>query len=78
MPAGVRDGIAEAVAHALQSVYMVAAPVALLGLAVVLLLREVPLRGPGGPPPKSDGPPAERSGAPAAGGSRVATAGASR
>jgi MFS family permease len=78
MPAGVRDGIAEAVAHALQSVYMVAAPVALLGLAVVLLLREVPLRGPGGPPPRSDGPPAERSGAPAAGGSRVATAGASR
>ena len=78
MPAGVRDGIAEAVAHALQSVYMVAAPVALLGLAVVLRLREVPLRGPGGPPPKSDGPPAERSGAPAAGGSHVATAGASR
>jgi EmrB/QacA subfamily drug resistance transporter len=78
MPAGVRDGIAEAVAHAVQSVYMVAAPVALLGLAVVLLLREVPLRGPGGPPPKSDGPPAERSGAAAAAGSRVATAGAGR
>jgi EmrB/QacA subfamily drug resistance transporter len=78
MPAGVRDGIAEAVAHAVQSVYMVAAPVALLGLAVVLLLREVPLRGPGGPPPKSDGPRAERSGAAAAAGSRVATAGAGR
>jgi len=78
MPAGVRDGIAEAVAHALQTVYMVAAPIALVGLAVVLLLREVPLRGPGGPPPKGEGPAAERSGAPAAGGSRVATAGAGR
>ena len=67
--------IAEAVAHALHSVFLVAAPVALLGLAVVLLLREVPLRGPGGPPAerrprRAPGPRRRRP--------RDATAGASR
>jgi EmrB/QacA subfamily drug resistance transporter len=46
MPAGVRDGIGEAVAHALQTVFLAAAPIAALGLLVVLFLREVPLRGP--------------------------------
>jgi len=49
-PAAVRDGIAEAVSHSLHTVFLVATPIALLGFAVVLLLREVPLRGPGGPP----------------------------
>ena len=46
MPAAVRDDIASAVAHALDTVFLVAAPVAALGLLVVLFLREVPLRGP--------------------------------
>jgi EmrB/QacA subfamily drug resistance transporter len=83
MPVGVRDGIAEAVAHSLQTVFMVAAPVALVGLAVVLLLREVPLRGPGGPPKGEQTAAGEqaqagRAGVPAAGGSRVATAGVGR
>jgi EmrB/QacA subfamily drug resistance transporter len=50
LPADVRDGIATAVAHALGAVFLVAAPIALLGLAIVLFLREVPLRGPGEPP----------------------------
>jgi EmrB/QacA subfamily drug resistance transporter len=45
MPAAVRDDIASAVAHALDTVFLVAAPVAALGLLVVLFLREVPLRG---------------------------------
>ena len=49
-PAAVRDGIAEAVSHSLHTVFLVATPIALLGFAVVMLLREVPLRGPGGPP----------------------------
>jgi EmrB/QacA subfamily drug resistance transporter len=47
MPVAVQDGVGAAVAHALQSVFLVAAPVAALGLLVVLFLREVPLRGPG-------------------------------
>jgi MFS family permease len=58
MPAAVRDGIADAVAHSLHTVFLVAVPVALVGFAVVLLLREVPLRGPGGPPAAK--PPAEK------------------
>jgi EmrB/QacA subfamily drug resistance transporter len=48
MPASVRAGVGEAVAHSLDTVFLVAAPVAALGLLVVLFLREVPLRGPGG------------------------------
>src|SRR3954451_2933605 len=44
MPPAVQHGVGEAVAHALQTVFLVAAPVAALGVLVVLLLREVPLR----------------------------------
>jgi EmrB/QacA subfamily drug resistance transporter len=50
MPTAVQDGVAQAVSHSLQSVFLVAAPIAALGLLVVFFLREVPLRGPGGPP----------------------------
>jgi EmrB/QacA subfamily drug resistance transporter len=50
LPAGLRDGIEAAVAHGLHTVFLVAAPVAAVALLVVLALREVPLRGPGGPP----------------------------
>jgi EmrB/QacA subfamily drug resistance transporter len=63
MPAAVQQGVGEFVAHALQTVFLVAAPVAALGLLVVLFLREVPLRGPAGPP------------APARSGGATATAG---
>jgi EmrB/QacA subfamily drug resistance transporter len=63
-PAAVRDGIAEAVSHALHTVFLVATPIALLGFAVVLLLREVPLRGPGGPGGPG-GPAAGKPGGPA-------------
>jgi EmrB/QacA subfamily drug resistance transporter len=49
-PVAVQEGIAHAVAHSLQTVFLVAAPVAALGLLLVLFLREVPLRGPAGPP----------------------------
>jgi EmrB/QacA subfamily drug resistance transporter len=45
MPAAVREGIAQATAHALDTVFLVAAPIALLALFVALCLREVPLRG---------------------------------
>jgi EmrB/QacA subfamily drug resistance transporter len=51
MPAAARDGVAEAVAQSLETVFLVAAPIAAIGLLVVLFLREVPLRGPGGPAP---------------------------
>jgi EmrB/QacA subfamily drug resistance transporter len=47
LPPAVQHGVAEAVAHSLQTVFLVAAPIAALGLLVVLFLREVPLRGPG-------------------------------
>ncbi len=50
LPAGLRDGIEAAVAHGLHTVFLVAAPVAAVALLVVLALREVPLRGRGGPP----------------------------
>src|SRR5262249_9265243 len=60
-PAAVRDGIADAVAHSLHTVFLVATPIALLGFAVVLLLREVPLRGPGGPGGAPAGKPAGSS-----------------
>jgi EmrB/QacA subfamily drug resistance transporter len=46
LPAAVRDGVADAVAHSLSTVFLVATPVALLGLLVVLMLRERPLGGP--------------------------------
>jgi EmrB/QacA subfamily drug resistance transporter len=46
MPASVQHDVAAAVAHALQAVFLVGAPIAALALLVVLNLREVPLRGP--------------------------------
>src|SRR5439155_23566693 len=49
LPAATQHGIAEAIAHSLQTVFMVAAPIAIAGFAIVLLLKEVPLRGPGAP-----------------------------
>ena len=49
MPATVHHGIAQAVAHSLDTVFLVGAPVAALGFLVVLFLKEVPLRGPAGP-----------------------------
>jgi EmrB/QacA subfamily drug resistance transporter len=51
LPDAVREAIAGAVAHSLHTVFLVASPIAAAALLVVLLLREVPLRGPGGPPP---------------------------
>ena len=45
MPAGVREGVADAVAHSLETVFAIAAPIAALGLIAVLFLREVPLQG---------------------------------
>src|SRR4051812_13371882 len=50
MRAGVQHGVAEAVAHSLSTVFLVAAPIAALALIVVLRLKEVPLRGSGGAP----------------------------
>ncbi len=46
LPAAVQHGIGEAVAHSLHTVFLVAAPVAAVGLLVALTLKEVPLRGP--------------------------------
>jgi EmrB/QacA subfamily drug resistance transporter len=46
LPPTVGQGLAESIAHALQGVFLVAAPIAALGLLVVLFLEEVPLRGP--------------------------------
>jgi EmrB/QacA subfamily drug resistance transporter len=56
LPPAVHDGIATAVAHALQTVFLVAAPIAGLALLVVLALREVPLRS-AARPPASETPP---------------------
>jgi EmrB/QacA subfamily drug resistance transporter len=53
MPAAVHHGVAEAVAHSLTTVFLVAAPIAALGFLVVLFLKEVPLRGPAGPQPQA-------------------------
>jgi hypothetical protein len=44
----VQHGVARAVADSLHAVFLVAAPIALAGLLVVLLLREVPLKSGGG------------------------------
>jgi EmrB/QacA subfamily drug resistance transporter len=41
----IQHGIAQAVAHSLHGVFLVAAPIALVGFLVVLFLPEVPLRG---------------------------------
>jgi hypothetical protein len=43
----VNQGLAESIAHGLQGVFLVAAPIAALALVVVLFLKEVPLQGPG-------------------------------
>jgi hypothetical protein len=40
--------VADAVAHSLHSVFLVAAPIAAVALLVALFLEEVRLRGPGG------------------------------
>jgi EmrB/QacA subfamily drug resistance transporter len=45
LPPAARDGVAQAVADSLHTVFLVAAPIAVIGFAVVLLLRELPLRG---------------------------------
>jgi EmrB/QacA subfamily drug resistance transporter len=55
MPAALQHGVAEAVARSLDTVFLVAAPIAALGLLVVLFLREVPLRGPGERPAPKPG-----------------------
>ncbi len=60
MPAAVHDGVAQAVAHALQTVFLVASPVAVLALLVLLFLKEVPLRGPGGQGERAPAKPAVR------------------
>ncbi|MGW0736611.1 MDR family MFS transporter [Streptomyces sp. NPDC002851] len=56
LAAPVRDGVADALAHALTPVFLTAAPIAALGLAAVLALREVPLQQRQGPPPGKAGP----------------------
>ena len=45
LPGAARDGIAQAVADSLHTVFLVAAPIAVAGFVVALLLRELPLRG---------------------------------
>ena len=59
--------------HGVQTVFMVAAPIAALALAVVLALRETPLRttAPGG-----SGPAPKPTALPAAGGARPTAVGA--
>jgi EmrB/QacA subfamily drug resistance transporter len=47
LPPTVNQDLAESIAHALQGVFLVAAPIAALALVVVLFLKEVPLKGPG-------------------------------
>jgi hypothetical protein len=44
LPPAVRDGVAQAVAHAVDTVFLIAAPFAALGFLIVLLLKEYPLR----------------------------------
>jgi EmrB/QacA subfamily drug resistance transporter len=70
LPAGVQAGVGEAVAHALQTVFLVASPIAALGLLVVLFLRELPLTGPGGPQMPSARPGQAAGREPAAGAAR--------
>lgn len=43
LPPAVRDGVAQAVAHAVDTVFLIATPIAALGFLVVLFLREYPL-----------------------------------
>jgi EmrB/QacA subfamily drug resistance transporter len=65
MPAALRDGIAQAVAHSLETVFLVAAPIAVLGLLIVLALREVPLQGAGGGETEREAAPPKRAAQPA-------------
>ncbi|HLG69280.1 MAG TPA: DHA2 family efflux MFS transporter permease subunit [Chloroflexota bacterium] len=44
LPSAVRDAIAQATAHALSPVFLIAAPIAAAGLLLVLFLDEIPLR----------------------------------
>ena len=54
LPPTLQHAIAHAVGHSLHNVFLVAAPIALVGFLVVLSLRELPLRGRGpAPTPKS-------------------------
>jgi EmrB/QacA subfamily drug resistance transporter len=62
MPAAVQDGVAQAVAHSVGTVFLIAAPIALLALLVVLALKEVPLKGPERPPRRA-GPETAKAGA---------------
>ena len=83
MPPAVDEGVGRAVAHSLETVFLVAAPIAALGFLVVLFLNEVPLRGPaGGPPGEKQGgrgePGGATDGADSAPARRPATAGATR
>jgi EmrB/QacA subfamily drug resistance transporter len=57
LPASAQDGIAQAVAHALQTVFLVATPIALVALAIVLALKEVPLRSAQAPAEKTPAAP---------------------
>jgi len=43
LPPALRDGVAQAAAHAVSTVFLVATPIAALGFLVVLLLKEDPL-----------------------------------
>jgi hypothetical protein len=43
-PPAVRDGVAQAVAHSVGTVFLIATPIAALGFLVVLFLKEYPLR----------------------------------
>lgn len=47
LPAATQHAIAHAVGHSLHDVFLLAAPIALVGCVVVLSLRELPLRGRG-------------------------------
>jgi hypothetical protein len=44
LPPAVRDGVAQAVAHSVATVFLIVTPIAALGLLVVLFLKEYPLR----------------------------------
>ena len=44
LPPAVRDGVAQAVAHSVDTVFLIAAPIAAIGFLVVLFLKEYPLR----------------------------------
>ncbi|MDX6656920.1 MAG: hypothetical protein QOH62_1713 [Solirubrobacteraceae bacterium] len=56
--------------HGVQTVFVVAAPIAAVALFVVLALKEVPLRGPGGPPAPPPRAPGAEPAAPRAAASR--------